>query len=128
VEAHGIEFRLEENSDLCQAGPMVFAGLSLLRVVKEAMTNAVKHAACSKVRLEAKFSPDHLRLTICDNGIGFIGFTSPAHREGRGQRNMAARIRELGGTMSSSGEQGVELVFELPLPLNLWVSLPEIPN
>jgi signal transduction histidine kinase len=125
VEAHGIEFRLEENSDLCQAGPMVFSGLSLLRVVKEAMTNAVKHAACSKVKLEAKFSPDHLRLTICDNGIGF---TSPAHREGRGQRNMAARIRELGGTMSCRGEQGVELVFELPLPLKLWVSLPEIPN
>jgi hypothetical protein len=41
---------------------------------------------------------------------------------------MAARIRELGGTMSCRGEQGVELVFELPLPLKLWVSLPEIPN
>lgn len=121
MQAHGIEFTLEEDSDLCQAGPMVFAGLSLLRVIKEAMANAVKHAACSQVKLVAEFSPDHLRLTMRDNGVGF---PSPAQREGRGLRNMAARIQELGGTMSYRSAQGAELVFELPLPLKLQVSSP----
>jgi signal transduction histidine kinase len=102
---------------------MVFAGLSLLRVIKEAMANAVKHAACSQVKLVAEFSPDHLRLTIRDNGVGF---PSPAHREGRGLRNMAARTRELGGTMSYRSMQGAELVFDLPLPLKLQISPAEI--
>lgn len=120
LEAHGIEFKLEEDSAIDADGPGVFPGLSLLRVIKEAMANAVKHAACSQVLVRAEFGPDQLRLTVLDNGRGF----AKERREGRGLRNMAARVGELGGTMSCRGEQGVELEFKLPLPLKLLDTLP----
>ena len=118
LEPHGIEFRLDENSAIEAAGPEIFAGLSLLRVIKEAMANAVKHAACSRVEVCGRFTTERLRLTVRDNGAGF---PSSGTRGGRGLRNMADRIRELGGTMDCRSGHGVELVFELPLPLKLLV-------
>lgn len=116
LEPHAIEFKLDEDSDIDASGPDLFAGLSLLRVIKEAMANAVKHAACSLVEVRARFSADLLRLTVRDNGVGF---PPSGPRGGRGLRNMADRIRELSGTMECRGEHGVELVFEVPLPIKL---------
>lgn len=120
LTAHGIGFNLEENSAIDDPGPGLFPGLSLLRVVKESMANAVKHAACSQVLIRADFSPDQMRLTVRDNGCGF----AEERREGRGLRNMAARVRELDGTMSCRSKEGVELEFRLPLPLKLLDTIP----
>lgn len=118
LEPHGIEFKLDEDSAIEAPGPDVFAGLSLLRVLKEAMANAVKHAACRRVDIRARFSTDLLQLTVRDNGVGF---RASEVWQGRGLRNMADRIRELGGSMDYRSGHGVELVFELPLPLKLLV-------
>jgi signal transduction histidine kinase len=120
LTTHGIGFNLEENSAINDLGPGLFPGLSLLRVVKEAMANAVKHAACRQVLIRADFSPGQMRLTVCDNGCGF----AEERREGRGLRNMAARVKELGGTMSCRSKEGVELEFRLPLPLKLLDTIP----
>lgn len=120
---HGIEFELRHTGDPDPAGPGVFPGLSLLRVVKEALTNAVKHAGCTRVTVQADFTPQRLRLTVRDNGRGL----APAPGGGRGLRNMGARLRELGGTMATRSDTGLELVFELPLPVTLVDTPPENP-
>jgi signal transduction histidine kinase len=120
---HGIAFDLAESGRPDAEGPDVFAGLSLLRVLKEALTNAVKHAGCTRVSVLAEFSPGRLRLTVRDNGRGLP--SAPGH--GRGLRNMDSRIRELGGTMTCRSESGLELVFELPLPVVLQATPAEGP-
>jgi len=112
---HNMEFSLSDTGFTDQAGPGVFAGLSLLRVVKEAMTNAVKHAKCTRLTMLFDFVPNQLRITIRDNGPGFAA----AINHGRGLRNMEARMREMGGTMTHKSEGGVEIVLELPLPVTL---------
>jgi signal transduction histidine kinase len=114
LQPHGIEFSLTVKGEADDSGPGVYAGLSLLRLLKEAFSNAVKHAACSRVAVEAEFTPDRLRLTVRDNGRGL-----PPQRPatGRGLRNMAARIEEIGGAMSHRSADGLELVFTLPLPI-----------
>ena len=114
LQPHGIEFSLTVKGEADDSGPGVYAGLSLLRLLKEAFSNAVKHAACSRVAVEAEFTPDRLRLAVRDNGRGL-----PPQRPatGRGLRNMAARIEEIGGAMSHRSADGLELVFTLPLPI-----------
>lgn len=114
LQPHGIEFSLTVKGQADESGPGVYAGLSLLRLLKEAFSNAVKHAACSRVAVEAAFTPERLRLTVRDNGRGL-----PPQRpaSGRGLRNMAARIEEIGGAMSHRSAEGFELSFTLPLPI-----------
>lgn len=118
---HGIAFDFAEQGYEDQPGPGLFAGLSLFRVFKEALTNAVKHSGCTDVSARAEFGPRQFRLTVRDNGRGM----SAGSQEGRGLRNMASRIGEMGGTMQCRSQGGTELVFDLPLPLTLSTSLLE---
>ncbi len=115
VRPHGITFEFTELGYDQQPGSGVMAGFSLLRVVKEAMNNAVKYAKCSRLRVEAKFEPSKLWLTIHDNGCGF-----PAEPgRGRGMGNMESRVREMGGRMTCRNAGGAEVLIELPLPVAL---------
>lgn len=61
----------------------------------------------------AEFTPHQLRLRVRDNGRGMPS----GQPTGRGLRNMASRIREIGGSMTCRSVNGVELVFEVPLPV-----------
>lgn len=110
---HGIRFSFEERGYCGQPDPGVFPGLSLLRVVREAMTNIVKHAGCSEVVATAEFTTGKLLFSLQDNGCGL-----PERVEkGRGLGNMRSRIVEMGGCMSWNNEGGLRLTFEVPLPV-----------
>ncbi len=84
--------------------------LSLFRLLKEGMANAMKHSGCSKIRLEMTFGQD-LQLSLSDNGVGIKGGSV-----GRGMGGMKARVESLGGefTVRSEGV-GVHLQVRLPL-------------
>ena len=119
---YGMRFSFADTGYDGQPGPGLLPGLSLLRVVKEALTNAVKHSGCTEVTVLAQFSPQQLRLTVRDNGRGM----QAERTDGRGLRNMDSRIREMGGTVTCRSQGGMELVFELPLPLNRLSSPDEV--
>jgi len=72
------------------------AGLSLMRLLREAMNNILKHAHARSVRFDLAFAPDHCCIAVQDDGCGFNH--DPA-RPGRGLKNMRHRLEELGGTM-----------------------------
>ena len=113
ITGHGMDFNLSVLGDSGQPGPGMFPGMSLFRIFKEALTNAVKHSGASRIEAFMDFTPASFRMTVRDNGRG-MGATQGT---GRGFPNMAARIKEFGGTMTCRSEQGTELVFEVPLPL-----------
>ena len=113
LPAHGLTFNLSVAGDTDHPGPGLFPGMSLFRVFKEALTNVVKHAGASQLDVGMAFTSSSFRLTVRDNGQGL----GPEPGSGRGQRNMARRIEELGGAMTCRCEAGTELIFDLPLPL-----------
>ena len=118
IPGHGMSFDLSVSGPSDQPGPGLFPGMSLLRVFKEALTNAVKHSGATRIEATMEFAPASFRLTVRDNGRG-MGATPGS---GRGQTSMAARVQELGGTMTcrskqGTEQQGTELVFEIPLPV-----------
>ncbi|NUU26415.1 MAG: sensor histidine kinase, partial [Streptomycetaceae bacterium] len=121
VRATGLDVAL--NVDAGAAGAADHApavGVAAYRIVQEALTNVVRHAAAERVAVRAENGDGALTLTITDNGRGAL----PAAREpadgkgGFGILGMAERARSVGGTLTAeAGESGGFTVRAvLPLP------------
>jgi signal transduction histidine kinase len=86
----------------------------LLRVLREAIINAMRHGRAKTIRIRLTGDPE-VCLVVSDDGQGFD--VDAAARSGRlGLRSMAERIRELGGevTIDSSPESGTHVEVRLP--------------
>ena len=62
--------------------------------VKEAVHNVIKHAGATEVTFSAEFSGQTLKLSVQDNGLGFLPAAVPP---GHGLKNMKKRLADLGG-------------------------------
>jgi autotransporter-associated beta strand protein len=82
---------------------------------KEALTNAVKHAQATAVRVEVSFDTEVWRIQISDNGKGFD--PAAARTEGTGLRNMRRRMEEIGGTFELQSQSGHGTTVRLVFPL-----------
>jgi signal transduction histidine kinase len=72
---------------------------SLLRVAQEAIGNAVRHAQAEEIFVRVIAAPNHIELTVSDNGRGFLLETAPGHDKGHfGLSNMAERVERMDGT------------------------------
>jgi signal transduction histidine kinase len=88
---------------------------ALERVVREAVSNALKHAGPRRIRLDARFGDDAVELGVEDDGA-----TAPAAQwqEGRGLRGMRQRLADVGGQLAveTRPHGGHRLAASLPLP------------
>ena len=85
------------------------------RIVQEALTNSVRHANATRVRVHVAGGLDILKVVVADDGIGF---DRGQHLTGLGLRGMEERVREVGGaiTIKSALKRGTTLEVRLPLP------------
>lgn len=88
---------------------------NLIMAIREALTNALKHACASEISIHLHLDESHLlTIRICDNGKGF-----DASREyaGEGLRNIKWRIHDIRGQVSwERSDQGcTAVVFLLDL-------------
>jgi two-component system, NarL family, sensor kinase len=84
---------------------------ALLRVCQEAVSNAVRHAAPSCIRIETVLSTSGIRLSITDDGRGIQEATG----QGMGMANMRERLSELGGRLRVlPAEPGTQILAYLP--------------
>ena len=90
----------------------------LLRIVREAVYNAIKHAKATRILVHVVFRPSSFAITVEDDGTGFdVAVRSQA--EGHfGIRGMQERARQVGARYSidSRPEAGTRVSIELPLP------------
>ena len=77
-------------------------------VLREAVTNILRHAGASRCRLELAADQGRTLLRVEDDGRGAIG------REGNGLRGMRERIEALGGRLEIDSRQGTRLTAEIP--------------
>ncbi|MEU3166411.1 GAF domain-containing sensor histidine kinase [Streptosporangium sp. NPDC006930] len=84
----------------------------LLAVLREALSNIVRHAKASKADVFAEAADDRLTLTVTDNGVGL-----PGEGKRSGLRNMRERATALGGSfeVDSSPREGTRLTWHVPL-------------
>jgi signal transduction histidine kinase len=86
----------------------------LFRIAQEALTNVARHSSATEARMELSSDGNTLRLTVADNGKGFV---SEKARTGMGLPGMRARARTAHGLLKieSVHGQGVTIRVELPL-------------
>jgi signal transduction histidine kinase len=115
----GTPLKLHWNLQLDQApevSPKVV--LQTLRLLQEALNNALKHAKATNIYLDFIYDEvgGQLTVSVADDGVGIGSAGQPV--SGRGQNNMLARARALGGKLSVSNSQPgtlVQLILTLPL-------------
>jgi signal transduction histidine kinase len=89
--------------------------LAAYRITAEAVANAIRHSAGTRVLVSLSSSGDMLVLTVYDNGTGI---SPSAARQGIGMSSMQHRAVDLGGTCEvQSGGAGTTVTARLPVRL-----------
>ncbi|MBS0152065.1 MAG: PAS domain S-box protein [Nitrospira sp.] len=90
------------------------SALHLINIVREALSNALRHSHATRITVSLRQLIGSVRLTVTDNGIGF----NPALVEGAGHglENMAARAHKAGGVFAvrSESHRGTRILLDLP--------------
>ncbi|ANY73707.1 two-component sensor histidine kinase [Paenibacillus ihbetae] len=92
---------------------------TILRVIQESFTNAIKHGKASQLDLELKFSESHLQLSVRNNGkpIDKLNY-------GFGLTTMKHRVERLGGSLHLSSGKGTPAVTEVRCEIPLKGVMP----
>lgn len=80
-------------------------------VVSEALTNAVRHAAASRIQISGRLAEQRLALTIVDDGRG-----GAEPSLGTGMRGLGDRVAVVAGTLEISSPQGGPTTVRIDLP------------
>jgi signal transduction histidine kinase len=83
--------------------------IALYRTIQEALTNIVKHAKASEVKIRLDTSESHIGLIIADNGIGTQNIV-----KGNGLSGIEKRILSIGGSVDfSSDNKGFKINVDI---------------
>ena len=112
---------LELDMDMAAAERVQDASLAtaLFRITQESMTNIVRHAQASHVRIRLNVVQDQLVLTVRDDGVGYVG----ARKGGVGLASMQERAMAMGGSfhVGRHGDgPGTEITVSLALSLPVF--------
>lgn len=127
----GFRTALTEQIDLLRAGRDVSCDLrlddealsllgmeqsrELLHVVREAVSNSLRHGAASALTVRLHKDDQRIALLVQDNGRGFAVDT--VQRAGHGLENMRARAEQLGGSLRCESQpgNGTRIILTLPI-------------
>ncbi len=102
-DQHGVACRFR-----CEAPVLIpdnTVATHLYRIVQEAVTNAVRHAECSSVRITLTQDDQSVTLRVEDDGVGLP--EDVPSQEGMGLHTMAYRAQAIGGALNlAPGEAG----------------------
>ena len=86
---------------------------NIFLIVKEALTNIMKHAAASEVHLQVKIEGQSLKIVIVDDGKGFDVGSTDANGRHNGLENLRRRAHAVGGQLVVTSNLGKGTRVEL---------------
>lgn len=94
------EAGLEVSVEIAGAAPELPSALdsAAYRILQESLTNVIRHAGPSRVRIGIRYGESELRVTVTDNGCGSPVQPGPT---GRGIAGMRERCELLGGHLTA---------------------------
>ena len=107
-----VDFDLRGADDLPEA-----LALCIYRIVQEALTNVVKHAAPARCRVTIVANESHVRIEIADDGLrASVTDDSPSQSQGHGLIGMQERVRMLGGELTAGpqSQRGFRVYARIP--------------
>ena len=88
---------------------------TIFYAVAEALSNAVKHAGASEVRVAVSLSDRIVRATIADDGAGGADVEA-----GTGLLGLRGRVEALSGSLTVESPAGAGTTLELTIPVMPW--------
>jgi signal transduction histidine kinase/ligand-binding sensor domain-containing protein len=94
------------------------AGSETMKITREALANAIRHAGASCIEVLLAFGDSSLRIVVSDNGVGIPAeFVQHGHRDGHlGMLGMRERASRLGALIEIRRHPGGGTVVELNIP------------
>jgi signal transduction histidine kinase len=112
-ESNGVACRLDLPHDLPRWPLPPEVRHNIFLVIKEALTNTLKHASATEVRIRAHASHDTLDVIVEDNGRGFDLGSRNAGDRGNGLGNMRRRAESIGGVLQLASKPGAGTTVRL---------------
>jgi signal transduction histidine kinase len=111
----GIKCLLSHNDEEMELHLHPDVSIAIFRIFQESLTNIMKHAQATEVRILIQNNPQNIELTISDNGRGF---SQEARMKPRsfGLRGIQERVAHFGGQVSfmSAPDQGTTVAVTVP--------------
>ena len=107
------------------ASPLPFEiGLSLFRVLQEALHNAAKHSGTKRVEVQVAEHSNEVHLLVRDSGSGF-DLEAAKRGSGLGLTSMQERVRLVNGaiTFASKPQEGTTIHARVPLDAKVKIAL-----
>jgi PAS domain S-box-containing protein len=93
------------------------AGVHLLRVVQEALSNARRHGGATNLEVRLGINRTHAHITLTDDGGGFNSVSFGNTEDGHfGLGFMRERMQQIGGSMEIDSKPGAGTVLTLGMP------------
>lgn len=88
--------------------------LNLYRIIQELVTNTIKHASASTIKIELRNQEDTLIIIYEDNGKG-LDQRQLRYRKGLGLNNIESRLSVLSGSIHFKEQtSGMKVLLEIP--------------
>jgi PAS domain S-box-containing protein len=99
--------------------------LPLYRIAQESLRNALTHSGATHINVELSASATTVRLSVRDNGCGFVVGSNP--KLGLGLSGMSERMKSSGGVFSivSNPGEGTTVMATMPLIRSMTVGSTE---
>jgi two-component sensor histidine kinase len=115
-EGNGTRCRLDLPHDLPQLPLPPDMRHNIFLVVKEALTNVLKHAQAKEVRVQAKAGGQWIEFVVQDDGHGFDSSRNPHESKRNGLSNMQRRAVTMGGHLTvQSTKTGTTVRLVVPI-------------
>jgi len=88
----------------------------LYRIAQEALNNAIKHSAATKITVRLHAENETLELEVEDNGTG-LNIETVSNQGGMGLENMRERAHHLGGKLTLISKPGVGTNVKVIIPI-----------
>jgi signal transduction histidine kinase len=113
----GLEVDLDVTGDRSLLPPGL--DLTAYRIIQESLTNVLKHANATTVRVALAFQRTQLELEVSDDGSPAAVTPLAAHGSGQGLIGMRERVKVFGGSISAGATPtgGWTVHARLPLPM-----------
>lgn len=107
-ELNGMERKLDGSGEIV-----------IYRIVQESLSNIIRHAKATVVKIDMEYTDERLMLSVSDNGIGIDQTQLPGngiYKTGAGIRNMKNRAELIGASLHLDSEpgKGTRILLKLP--------------
>lgn len=110
LEPHEIKFSMTSDITPDALPPSRLLYINMQKIVKEAVTNVIKHSDGDAMHIAFHVAMDRLMCIISDNGTA----AHTTKSTGRGLLSMTSRAKEMGGALDISWDSGVIIILDVP--------------